>query len=147
MSTKVAGRIEIAVVSFFGLTLCTLFIFYAVSPWSDHNEIPFFGSRFRDTALFSILGLSSLCITIQLLRGRWWAWWSALAVSVLTLSMAVFLLVVTLHPRDDFARSEGGFGLFLSLCLMLPGAVSIILLTLPTVRQRFEPRNKKESTC
>jgi hypothetical protein len=130
-------------VSFFGFMLCALLIFYAVSPWSDHKEIPFFGSRFRDTALFLILGLFSLSVTVELLRGKRWAWWSTLVVSVLTLSLAVVLLVSTLHPRDDFARLEGGFGLFLSLCLMLPGAVSTVLLTLPTVRQRFRVEDQE----
>jgi hypothetical protein len=137
MRPRTGGRVGTAVVSFFGFMLCALFIFYAVPPWLEHNEIPFFGLRFRDTALFSILGLSSLSVTVQLLRGKRWAWWCALAVSVLTLSLAMVLLVLTLHPRDDFARSEGGFGFFLSLCLMLPGAASAILLTLPATRQRF----------
>src|SRR6266481_2857535 len=102
MRSRTGGRLGTAVVSVFGFMLSALFIFYAVSPWSDHNEIPFLGSRFRDTALFSILSLSSLSVTVQLLRGRCWAWWSALAVSVLTLCLAMVLLVLTLHPRNDF---------------------------------------------
>jgi hypothetical protein len=117
--------------------LAALLVFYAVSPWADRNEIPFFGSRIRDTAIFSLLGLSSISAIVGLIRGRRWAWWSALVVAVVTLSAAVFLLIATLHPRDDFARSEGGFGLFISLCLMIPGVVSAVLLTLPAICQRF----------
>ncbi len=61
---------------------------------------------------------------VGLIRGRRWAWWSALAIAIVTVSVAVFLLIATLRPRDDFARSGGEFGLFISLCLMVPGAVS-----------------------
>jgi hypothetical protein len=118
-------------------------MFYAVSPWSDRNEIPFFGSRLRDTVVFSTFGLIGLCVTIQLLRGRRWAWWSAFVVTALILSIGVLLLVLTLYPRDEFARSEGGFGWFLSFWLMLPSAISLILLILPAVRQMFRIKPKE----
>jgi hypothetical protein len=135
--TKATGRIGIALASIFGFAFCGLLILYAVSPWLDQKEIPFFGSRFFDTAIFSTFGLASLFCNLQLLRGKSWAWWSALVVSALILSVALVLLVATLHPKDDFARSEGGFGLFISICLLVPGASTIVLLTLPSVRQRF----------
>ena len=131
------GRLAVGVVCVFGLCLSALLIFYAVSPWFDHAHIPFFGSRLRDSTTFSVSAAVSICITICLARVRLWAWWTALAVAVLTLAIAIFLLVATLFPRDDFARSEGGFGFFLSVCIMVPGLLSTIFLILPCVRRRF----------
>ena len=49
--------------------------FYADSPWSDHNVIPFFGIRIRDTAIFSVLGLSSF-------RDSWIDSWETLGLVV-----------------------------------------------------------------
>jgi hypothetical protein len=90
MQSKVAGLVGTTVVCIFGFVLCALFLMYAASPWIDHNQIPFFGSRLRDTAIFFILGASGISVTVGLARGRRWAWWSAFMVVVLVLSMAVF---------------------------------------------------------
>ncbi len=137
MHSKVTGLVGTTVLCLFGLVLSALLLMYAASPWIDHNEIPFFGTRLRDTAIFSVLGSLNICILVGLARGKRWAWWFALFVAGLVLSMALFLVVASMHPRDDFARSEGGFGLFLSFCLLVPGAVSAVLLSLPAVRRRF----------
>jgi hypothetical protein len=137
LASNTAGRAAVGVVCIFGFVLVALLTFYAASPWLDHKEIPFFGSRLRDSALFAFAAAASMYVTVSLARGRLWAWWSALAVAVATLSVAIFFLFASLHPRDDFARSEGGFGLFVSFCLMIPGLISTALLALPPVRRRF----------
>jgi hypothetical protein len=137
MQSKAAGLFGTTVVCIFGWVLCALLLMYAVSPWIDQNENPFFGTRFRDTAAFSILGASGIFVTVGLARGRRWAWWSTLIVVGLVLSIASFLVVATVRPRDEFARSEGGFALFLSFCLLVPGVISAVLLLLPAVRQRL----------
>jgi hypothetical protein len=137
MQSKGAGLIGTTVVCIFGFVLCALWLMYAISPWIDHNQIPFFGTRLRDTAVFLSLGSSGITVTVGLARGRRWAWWCASMVVGLVLSVAVFLLVATIRPRDDFERSEGGFGLFLSICLLVPGSISAVLLSLPAVRRRF----------
>jgi cell division protein FtsW (lipid II flippase) len=147
MQSKVTGLAGTALVCIFGFVLSALLLMYAASPWIDHNEIPFFGTRLHDTAIFFVLGASGVAITVGLARGRRWAWWSALIVVSLLLSMAVFLLVATVRPRDDFARSEGGFGWFLSFCLLVPGVISAVLLSLPAVRRRFSrPSDLPERT-
>jgi hypothetical protein len=137
MQSKAMSLVGITVVCIVSSALSALFLMYAFSPWIDHNEIPFFGSRLRDTTVFSILGASGISVTVGLARGKRWALWSALIVVGLMLSTAVVLLVATVRPRDDFARSEGGFAVFLSFCLLVPGLVSGVLLLLPAVRQRF----------
>jgi hypothetical protein len=138
------SQISIGVVSCFGFTLGALLFFYAVSPWTDHKIIPFFGSRVLDTAIFGVIGLFCVFVTIQLLRSKRWAWWFAFVITAITLGLAIIFLILVLHPRDDFERSEGGFGLGISLCLLIPGAISAILLSLPSVRRRFHPREETD---
>ncbi len=138
------SQISIGVVSCFGFTLGALLFFYAVSPWTDHKVIPFFGSRVWDTAIFGVVGLFCVFVTMQLLRSKCSAWWFAFAVATITLGLAIVFLILVLHPRNDFERSEGGFGLFVSLCLLIPGAISTILLSLPSVRRRISSSRKSE---
>jgi hypothetical protein len=131
-------KIAVGVVCFFGFGLASLLLMYAVSPWIDRAVIPFFGSRVYDTVLFGVTGALSALTSIRLIQGKMWAWWAALAVSGIILGLGVLLLFTTLHPRDDFARSEAGFGMGISIILTLPGAISTVLLSLPRVRRRFE---------
>ena len=131
------GQINIVVVSSLGLLLAAILFFYATAPWIEHGVIPFFGSRLGDTSMFGGSGLFCTFVAFQLFRSRRWAWWVAFVASLAMLILAMTLLFLFLHPRDEFARSEGGFGLFLSLFLMVPSAVSAILLSLPSTRQRF----------
>ena len=138
------SQISMAVVSCFGFTLGALLFFYAVSPWTDHKVIPFFGSGVCDTAIFGVIGLFCIFVTIQLLRSKCWAWWFAFAVATITLALATVFLIAVLHPRDDFERSESGFGLFISLCLLIPSAISTILLSLPSVRRRISSSRRTE---
>ena len=133
----IAGRFAVGVVSCFGFAFSLLLFFYAAGPWVDHSVIPTFGTRICDTAVFGLIGLSCIFVSIRLIQGKTWAWWVALLVGIVMLGMGGRLLLLALYPRDDFARSEGGYGLVLSLFFLLPGALSLILLCLPFVRRRF----------
>jgi hypothetical protein len=137
LRSNTVGRIAIGVVSLFGFTLAILLFFYAAEPLVDHAATPIFGSRIRDTAIFGPIGLSIVFVSLRLIQGRNWAWWIALAVSLITLGCGAFVFVSWIHPRDDFARSEGGYAFVLSLFLIAPGALNAILLSLPFVRRRF----------
>jgi hypothetical protein len=130
-------KIAIGTLSFFGFAFAALLLFYAVNPWLERTEIPFFGSRIRDTAWFGITALVSVFATIRLIQGKRWAWWTAVAVTVVALALAILLIVSVLHPRDEFAASEGGFGFCLALILLIPSVLSGVLLNLPSVRRRF----------
>jgi hypothetical protein len=130
-------RIALGVVCFWGLALAALLLFYAGNPWIDKREIPFFGSRFYDSAVFGLAGLSCVSINLRLMQGKAWAWWTVFAASMLTLALGVFIFVSSLRPRDDFARSESGFGIGISVILMTSAAMTSILLALPFVRRRF----------
>ena len=139
MAGKVVGRVAVGIVCFWGFALITLFFFYSVSPWTDPNEIPFFHSRLLDSALFGMAGLTSLFVIARLIQGRRWAWWTAFVVSIFTLGWGVFFFYSSLHPQTDFARSESGFGLGVSMILMTPSAMCTVLLALPCVRRRLTP--------
>ena len=133
-----AVRIAIGVVCFFGFTLAALLFLYAISPWIDYAEIPFFGSRVCDSALFGVAGLLAAFASVHLIQGKTWAYWTALAVSVITLGLGVLIFVSAFRARDEFARSEAGFGLGISLILTTPAAISGLLLSLPAVRRKFD---------
>ena len=130
-------RVAIGVVCLFGFTLAALFFFAAVNPWIDQHEIPFLGSRFYDSTLFGVAAFLCVFVGVRLVQGKLWAWWIAFAVSLVTTGFGVLLFVSALHPRDDFARSESGFGLGLGLILMTLGTIPSVLLALPLVRRKF----------
>ena len=133
MSAEI-GRIAVGLVSIFGFALSAFFFSSAV--WFTIAPIPFHfsGSKPSDIVIFLIAGLASLLVTIQLIRRKRWAWISYLVISGIVLSGALFLFVEELHSRDDF---EPGFGLFGSICILIPSALSMILLGLPSVRRRL----------
>lgn len=139
-SMSAVVRIAIGVVCLFGFTLAALLFFYAANPWMERVEVPLFGSRIYDTALFSVIGLLCVLASIRLIQGRTWAWWTAFIVSLITFGLGAFLFVYALYPRDKFARSEGGFGLGIGIMLMIPGTISSILLNLSSVCRRFAAR-------
>jgi hypothetical protein len=130
-------RVALVVVCLFGLPFAALLLFAAVNPWVDQHEIPFLGSRFYDSALFGPAGLLCAFVVVRLIQGKLWAWCTAFAVGLITIGFGVLLFVSALHPRDDFARSESGFGLGLGFILMTLGAIPSVLLGLPPVRRKF----------
>jgi len=136
MRSELIGRIGTIVVCLLGAILCAVLMFYAGFSWVDYNVFRFLGLRWNITS--SILSLSGLYVIVGLIRGRRWAWWSAFAVALVTISAALFFLNATIHPRDVFEETEMGTGFFVSLVLLVPGVLSAILLVLPAVRKRFQ---------
>jgi hypothetical protein len=137
-TSNIAGNAAIAIVCLFGAALFSLLLFYAGSPWLDRQAIPFLGSRPLDSGVFALAAAVTGYVTVSLALRKTWAWWLCLAIAIMTLCAALWLLFATLHPRDDFARSEGGFGFFISLCFIILGLSSSALLMLPQTRRRFE---------
>jgi hypothetical protein len=133
----VAGKIALGVVCCCGFTLAALLFLFAVNPWIDHKAIPVFGSRQGDTVLFGVVGLICAFVTTRLIQGRRWAWWTSFTVSILILGLGIFVCYSALHPESDFARSESGFGVGISIILMTPSLISSLMLLLPCVRRRF----------
>jgi len=130
-------RVTIGVVCLFGFALAALLLLAAVNPWIDQHEIPFLGSRFYDSAMFAIAGLLCAFVVVRLIQSKSWAWWVAFATGLVTIGFGVLFFVTALHPRDDFARSESGLGLGISVILMTLGAIPSVLLALPPVRRKF----------
>ena len=139
MATNAGARVAVGIVCCWGFAFAALLFFYAVGPWTDHREIPVFGSRPLDTMLFGTAGLICVFVIARLIQGRRWAWWTAFAVSILTLGLGAFLLYSSLHAQTDFERSESGFGLGISIILLTPTVMCSVLLALPCVRRRFAP--------
>jgi hypothetical protein len=137
MTDNFLAKVAVGIVCCCGFGFATLLFFYAANPWIDHQEIPVFGSRQLDALLFSAAGFMCAFVTIRFAQGRRWAWWTAVAVSLLTLGLGVLLLYSSLQPQSDFARSESGFGIGISIILVTPSFVTGVLLALPRVRQRF----------
>jgi hypothetical protein len=137
MYTSMIGRVGISVVACFGFALAALILFYAICPWMDHTIVPNFSSRSIDAITLGTVGLCCIFVTIQFVRGKRWAWVLAFTAALILFGLALYLLIAFLHPRDEFAISEGGFGLVLSVGLMLPTSISILLLNVPPVRNRF----------
>jgi hypothetical protein len=131
------AKIAIGIVATIGMTLGALFFFYGAGPWIEAGAIPMFGSRIYDTTLFGVAGLLCIFITLRLIQGKVWAWWTTLWASILALGLGLAIFYSALHPRDDFARSESGFGIGISIILMTPAMVACVLLSLPPVRRRF----------
>jgi len=137
MKMSVAGRFAIGVVSCCGFAFAALLFVYAVSPWVDQKQIPFFGTPASDTVLFGTAGAFCALVNIRLLQRRRWAWWTAFSVSLLTLGFGMLVFFSALHPKNDFARSESGFGIGISLILVTPSLITSVLLALPSVRRVF----------
>jgi hypothetical protein len=139
MIGKIVGKVALGIVCSCGFAFSALLLFYAVGPWTDPKAIPVFHSRLLDSALFGAAGLLCVFVIAQLIRGRRWAWWTAFAVSTLILGLGLFFLYSSLNARTDFERSESGFGIGISIILIMPTFVSSALLLLPSVRRMFLP--------
>ncbi len=139
------AKIAVGVVAAIGIALTVLFFFYAIVLWTEARAIPMFGSKIYDSAVFGAAGLLCIFVNLRLIQGRVWAWWTTLAASILALALGLSTFYLALHPRDDFARSESGFGLGLSVILMIPATVACVLLNLPPIRRRFLSSERRNS--
>ena len=139
MASSIGAKTARGAVCCCGFVLTALLLFYAAAPWLDPKEIPVFRSRLLDTVIFGVVALICGFVTGRLLQGRRWARRTALTASVVVLGLGVWMLYSVLHPQNEFARSESGFGIGLSIILIAPSFVSAALLALPCVRGRFEP--------
>jgi hypothetical protein len=135
-------RVLVGLVTVVGLIFAAVLFFYAASPYIYVGVVPFFHSAVRDMVIFGLAGVCCLYVCARLMACRPWAWWATTLLSVLVLVTGLFLAWATIHPRDDFARSEGGFGFFLSILLTLPSAFCLSILNLPIVRRSFFSKSK-----
>jgi hypothetical protein len=135
-------RIAVGILAALGIALASLFFFCSGSPWAEAGLNPIFGSRILDSVLFGGAGVLCVFLSLRLFQGTVWAWWTTLAASILVLGFGLSIFYLSIHPRDDFARSEGGFGIGLSVILMVPATVTTVLLSLPPVRRSFYHPNR-----
>ena len=140
-SMSVPAKIALGIVCCCGFALTALFVLYAASPWVDHKAIPVFGSRLADTILFRAAALICAFVTTRLIQFRRWAWWTAIAVSLLILGLGISVCYSAMHPKSDFARSESSLGIGISIILMTPSFISAFILLLPGVRRTFSAGN------
>ena len=91
------AKIAIGIVATIGMTLGALFFFYGAGPWIEAGAIPMFGSRIYDTALFGAAGLLCIFITLRLIQGKVWAWWTTLWASILALGLGLSIFYSALH--------------------------------------------------
>ena len=131
------ARIAVGIVATIGIALAALLFFYAVDLWREARAIPMFGSRIYDSVLFGGAGVLCIFVNLRLIQGRVWAWWTTFGASTLVLGLGLSIFYSALNPRDDFARSESGFGIGISVILMIPAMVACVLLSLPPVRRSF----------
>jgi len=76
---------------------------------------------------------------MALSRGKTWAWWGALFATVIVLVVGAGLVYSALFSDDPYIRSEAIYVLGMGIILATPAAMSLLLLLLPGVRQRFFP--------
>lgn len=119
MAARVLGKVALSIVCACGFAFSALLLFHAVGPWVEPKAIPFFHSRPLGAMLLGMAGLFCAFVTVQLIYGRRWAWWLAFGVSTLILGLGVFLFYSSLHPLNEFECSESGFGIGISVLLML----------------------------
>lgn len=133
----VLSRLSLGFVTLMGFGFALLVFFYAASPFTERGMIPVFHNATRDLTIFGLTGFGTIIACIGLLRHKRWAWWVTATFSAILLAAGIIFFWICAHPRDDFARSEGGFGFFLSLLISAPSLLCLILLSLPPVRRSF----------
>ena len=134
-------RISIGFVLLLGAAFAALMLFYAAAPFTESGVIPFSHSAAGDAIIFGFLTICSLLICIGLIKRKSWAWWTTVLFCILLVLAGFGLLWITMHPRDEFARSEGGFGWFLSFILLLIGGICLSILSSRSVRKSFISRD------
>lgn len=89
--------------------------------------------------------LSLLCFTAligltyflfrKLCHGARFAWWAAVACTLVLLSFTAYAFWFAIHYINDWERTDGSFSFFLALLLAGMGLVSFIALFLPIMRR------------
>ena len=134
-------RISIGFVVLLGVAFTALMLFYATAPYTEKDVIPVSRSAIGDTLIFGSIAIGSLAVCIGLAKRKLWAWWTTVLFCALLLVAGIFLFWTTLHPRDEFARSEGGFGWFLGSIFSSLGGACLSILNSSGVRRSFISQN------
>jgi amino acid transporter len=137
MSQVGIERAAVAVVSLFGALLAALLSFYAVFPWTSDGPDLAFGRRLALSALMSGLAIAGIFTVVQFVRGKTWAWFSALVTAAMVLAFGMLCLWCAFFPSNYFERSETAFLLRAGLMFAAPAALTGMLLSLPQVQGRF----------
>ena len=120
-------RASIAVVLLVILSFASLMVWYVVTPYSNIYNRCASGS----------IALGSLITAVGQIKRNKWAWRAAVLFSALMLLAGLLVLWMAAHPRDEFARSEGGFAMSVVLVLCSPSALCLTLLNVPAVHRVF----------
>jgi hypothetical protein len=81
----------------------------------------------------------ALCLftTVQFLRGKKWAWFSAAGITAIVLGFAAFCVWSAFYSRDAYVQSEAMFVLLVRLMVGVPAVITGALLSLGGVRHEF----------
>jgi hypothetical protein len=96
-------------------------------------------SHFGDCVLYSVLTVTAFSASVGLFKRRVWAWWIALAGSLLMLAMEGWLLYEAAHS-DAMRGADFGVDLRSIATTAIPELISAIALMLPSVRIWFFKR-------
>jgi len=140
-SMSVPAKIALGIVCCCGFALTALLVLYAASPWVDHKAIPVFGSRLADTILFRAAALICAFVTTRLIQFRRWAWWTAIAVSLLILGLGNLCLLLSDASKERFRSVGEQSWNWHFIILMTPSFISAFILLLPGVRRTFSAGN------
>jgi len=130
-------RAAVGMISLFGAMLAALLSYYAVFPWTIDGPDIAFGRRVAVSALMSGLAIAGIFTVVQFVRGKRWAWWSALVTAAMVLAFGMLCLWCAFFPSNYFERSETAFLWHAGLMFAAPAAISGMLLSLPQVCGRF----------
>jgi len=136
MSQVGIERAAVAVISLFGALLASLVSFYAVFPWTIGAPNIAVGQRLVLSGAMSALAIAGIFTVMQFVRGKRWAWWTALVVAAMVLAFGVLCLWCAFFPSNYFERSETPFLVLAGLMFAAPAAITGMLLNLPQVRSR-----------
>jgi hypothetical protein len=128
---------SVALISFFGFALAALLWLYAVMAWIGNRSYTGVYPRFGAPMLLTSLAVGCFLTTIRLIQGRKWAWWGAIAATVLTAGFGLFCMWAAFYSKDTYIRSEAIFVLLCGFMFVIPAAVTAVLLNLPQVRRTF----------
>jgi hypothetical protein len=131
-------RVAVTVVALFGFLLAGVFAVYAATPWMVYAQ-PVTHSHIGDCVLYSVLTVTAFSASIGLFKRKVWAWWIALAGSLLMLAMDGWLLYEAAHS-DAIRGADFAVDLRTCATVAIPELISVMALMLPSVRTWFFKR-------